>query len=330
MQLRDFLLAQHKSRRPDTETADRLSAVTLAERLTEQALMRIITETMPGPHSVEQLRLLADYSIFSAPPSSGNPILPAPNPEAQQEMLKAGAEYAQNALRHLPDFSAIRHTQRFDNTPLGSGNQHSPPKIQLHWIGEFKSRITYRNGTEVEADSRTQPGTPETTHPGLMSMGEFGPILSVTFADFAKGEVAWVRWELDPAEGQLAVFHYAVPKSASHYLVDLCCYLSFRDHPAYHGEVALSPDSGVIRRITIQADLDNSAPILGSDLAVQYAEVEIGGRAYVCPVRSIAATAIHDVTIERIDGIGIELHLNEVQYLDYHKFGSTSRVIGNP
>jgi hypothetical protein len=339
MQVRDFLLAQHKSRKSDAETADRLSAVTLSERLTEQALSRIITETLPGPDSVEQLRLLADYSIFAAPPSQGNPIRPAPNPEAQQEMLRAGAEYSQTALNHLPDFSAIRRTWRSDNTPLASGGKQSRPKIQLHWIGEFKNRITYRNGTEIEDDARTQQGSSETVHLGLMSMGEFGPILSVVFADFANGEVAWARWEVDPAEGILAVFHYAVPKSASHYLVDFCCYQnpedetkdrSFRDHPAYHGEVVLSPDSGVIRRITIQADLDNSAPIVGSDLAVQYAEVEIGGRAYVCPVRSIATTAVYNIQMERIDGVGIERHLNEVQYIDYHKFGSTSRVIASP
>jgi hypothetical protein len=144
---------------------------------------------------------------------------------------------------------------------------------------------------------------------------------------------------MDPAEGRLAVFQYAVPKSASHYLVDYCCYrnaedetreLSFHDHPAYHGEVVLSPDSGVIRRITIQADLESSAPIVGSDLAVQYGEVEIGGRAYICPVQSIATTAIHNIMMERIDGVGIERHLNEIQYSDYHKFGSTSRLIANP
>jgi hypothetical protein len=186
-------------------------------------------------------------------------------------MLRAGAAYAQTALHHLPDFLAIRYTRRFDNIPLGSRNKHSRPKIQLHWIGEFKNRITYRNGTEIEDDSRTQQGSLGTVHPGLMSMGEFGPIPWVVFTDFAKGDVAWARWELDPAEGRLAVFHYAVPKSASHYLVDFCCYqnpedetqdLPFRDHPAYHGGLVLSPDSGVIRRITVQADLDNSTPII--------------------------------------------------------------------
>jgi hypothetical protein len=340
-QLRDFLLTQHKSRQSDIETAERLSSVTLAERLNEQALSRIITEAMPGPESLEQLRLLADYSIFAAPPTSGeSSISPAPSPEEQQQMVGAGAEYAQTALHHLPDFMAIRYTRRFDNTPLGSGHKHAKPKILLHWIGEFKDRITYRNGAEIENDSRTQQGTSEIVHPGLMSMGEFGPILSVVFRDFATGDVAWARWELDdPAEGRLAVFHYSVPKAASHYLVDFCCYrnpedeteeLSFHDHPAYHGEVVLNPDSGVVRRITIQADLDNSAPVFGSDLVVRYREVEIGGRAYVCPVRSIAMTTIHNAKMERIDGLGIERHLNEVQYIDYHKFGSTSRVVADP
>jgi hypothetical protein len=80
---------------------------------------------------------------------------------------------------------------------------------------------------------------------------------------------------------------------------------------------------------TLRIPAENS-PIIGSDLAVQYAEVEIGGRAYVCPVRSIATITMHNVKMERIDGAGIERHLNEVQYIDYHKFGATSRVIANP
>jgi hypothetical protein len=106
--------------------------------------------------------------------------------------------------------------------------------------------------------------------------------------------------------------------------------LSFRDYPAYHGEVVLSPDSGSVLRITIEADLDTSAPILTSQLAVQYDGVEIGGRSYLCPVRSVTMTALHNSKMERINGVGIERHLNEVQYVDYHKFGTTSRMITNP
>ena len=170
-------------------------------------------------------------------------------------------------------------------------------------------------------------------------MGEFGPILLLVFGDFKQGSIAWARWEMDPVRGRLAVFHYTVPKPASHYLVDFCCYttpedetreLEFRDHPAYHGEVTLSPDSGSVLRITIEADLDTSAPILTSHLAVQYDDVEIGGRSYLCPARSIAMIALHNPKMQHINGIGIERHLNEVEYIDYHKFGSTSRMITNP
>ena len=341
MQLRAFLSDQHKSRRSDNETADRLSSISLTERLTDQTLSRIITETKPGPESIEQLRFLADYSIFAAPPTNESPTYPAPSPEVQIEMLSTGAKYAQSALQHLPDFLAIRDTRRFDNMPQPSAKKRTPPKIQLHWIGEFKNEIAYRHGTEMVAKSGAQHMTSAeiSMHPGLLSVGEFGPILSIVFSDFTQGTVAWSRWEMDSVHGRMAVFLYTVPKSNSHYLVDFCCYtnpedenrdLSFHDHPAYHGEVVLSPDSGVVRRIAIEADLDASAPIVKSELAVQYGEVEIDGRFYICPVRSIALTDIHHPKMHRIDGVGIERHLNEVKYLDYHKFGSTSRMITNP
>lgn len=340
-QLHSFLLDQHRSKYSDTETANRLSSVWLSERFTAAALNRIIAETKPGPEAVEQLHLLADGSIFATPPESERPAFPHPSPEQERAMLAVGAGYAQVALQHLPDFLALRFTRRFDNRPVAVEAKHTKAKTQMHWIGEFKNQITYRQGAEMAEDSAApqRMSADLAIHPGLVSRGEFGPILLLVFSDFEQGSIEWARWESDPVRGRLAVFHYTVPKSASHYLVDFCCYttpedetreLSFRDHPAYHGEVTLSPDSGGVLRITIEADLDTSAPILTSQLGVQYDDVEIGGRSYLCPVRSIAMTALHNAKMERINGVGIERHLNEVQYLDYHKFGSTSRMIASP
>jgi hypothetical protein len=339
-QLRTFLLDQHRLRHSDTEIANRLSSAWLSERLTSAAMSGMTAETKPGPEAVEQLRFLADASIFAAPPANEILTSPRPSQEQQRAMLAAGAAYSQTALQHLPDFLALRVTRRFDNRPVALGAKHTKATMQMHWIGEFKNQVTYRQGAEVAED----PDSPQRTsaelamHPGLVSMGEFGPMLMLVFSDFKQGSVAWTRWETDPVRGRLAVFHYTVPKFASHYLVDFCCYtmpedemreLEFRDHPAYHGEIVLSPDSGSVLRITIEADLDTSAPILTSQLAVKYDDVEIGGRSYLCPVRSNAMTALHNSKMERINGVGIERHLNEVQYLDYHKFGSTSRMITN-
>ena len=340
-QLRDFLLVQRRSKHPDSETADRLSSASLGERLTDPDLNQIISDTEPGPESLQQLRLLVEASIFAAPPAGEIPALPPPTPDQQQAMLTAAATYAQTALRHLPDFLAIRDTSRFDNRPAPLDHKHPKARIQLHWTGEFKDQIAYRHGTEIAEDLDTTATTsPQLAiHPGLHSIGEFGPILSLVFNDFRQGTIAWSRWETDPAHETFAVFHYTVPRSASHYLVDFCCYttpedetqeLSFRDHPAYHGEVILDPDSGVVRRITIESDLDPSAPIISSRLAVQYGSVQIDGRSYICPLHSLATTALHNHKMARIDGIGIEHHLNEIQYLDYHKFGSSSRMLVNP
>ena len=340
-QLRDFILSQRHSKLPDSETADRLSSISLSERLSDSTLNQIVSGTEPGPESLQQLRLLADASLFAPPPAGDLPALPTPVSEQQQAMLNAAGGYARTALRRLPDFLAIRATRRFDNLPLPLDQKHSKPRIQWHWIGEFKDQISYRHGTEIAEDAGAvkADSSEPSTHPGLRSIGEFGPILSLVFSDIAEGSIAWSRWETDPVHGRLAVFHYTVPKSASHYLVDFCCYttpedetrdLAFRDHPAYHGEVILDPDSGVIRRITIEGDLAPDAPVITSQLAVQYGDVEISGRSYICPVRSLAITTLHNYHLARIDKIGIERHLNEIQYLDYHKFGSTARMVVNP
>ena len=340
-QLREFLLAQRQSKHSDSETADRLSSVSLSERLTSQSLQQLIAQTNPGPESTGQLQILAETSIFAPPPAPDSPAFAAPSPDEQHAILAAGTAYAQNALRHLPDFLAVRDTRRYDNKPVPLDKNHGKARIRLHWTGEFKNQITYRHGAEIAEDPQTSQSASAdlAIHPGLVSVGEFGPILSLVFSDSAHGSIAWARWEHDPKEGMLAVFRFTVPKSASHYLVDFCCYsnleeenqdLSFRDHPAYHGEVILNPESGIIRRITIEADLDPDAPVVASQLAVQYGDVDIGGRSYVCPVRSIAIIASRNLALARIDGHGIQRHVNEIQYRDYRKFGSTARMVTGP
>src|SRR5581483_231162 len=79
-QLRSFLVDQHRLKQSDPETADRLSSVWLSERLTGAALRGIIIETGPGPEAVEQLRLLADGSMFAAPVATETPTDPRPSP----------------------------------------------------------------------------------------------------------------------------------------------------------------------------------------------------------------------------------------------------------
>ncbi|HXS75559.1 MAG TPA: hypothetical protein VN753_05230 [Terracidiphilus sp.] len=61
-------------------------------------------------------------------------------------------------------------------------------------------------------------------------------------------------------------------------------------------------------------------------MAVQYGHVIIG-KQYMCPLWSIALSDFHSALIEKIDRIGAERHLNETEFTDYHKFGSTSCIL---
>jgi hypothetical protein len=64
-----------------------------------------------------------------------------------------------------------------------------------------------------------------------------------------------------------------------------------------------------------------------SAIAVQYGRVPIGGKQYVCPLWSIAISDFQNSLIEKIDGTGTESHLNETEFTNYHKFGSSSRIL---
>jgi VWFA-related protein len=51
----------------------------------------------------------------------------------------------------------------------------------------------------------------------------------------------------------------------------------------------LTPSDGSFLRLTLQADLKPSYPIAVADILVEYGPVEIGGKTYICPVKSVAS-----------------------------------------
>jgi hypothetical protein len=81
-------------------------------------------------------------------------------------------------------------------------------------------------------------------------------MLGSVLTDTAQGTLAWSHWERGPGRPQ-AVFTYKIPQAKSHYRVELG--LEYRDHPAYHGEFAVDPESGTILRLTMEAELEKSS-----------------------------------------------------------------------
>jgi hypothetical protein len=79
-------------------------------------------------------------------------------------------------------------------------------------------------------------------------------------------------------------------------------------------------------------------PTRTADAFVEYRAVNVGGKSWVCPVRSVTISqivranattgAMGATTTEGATGVDPWLHeLNEVEFTDYHKFESESRMV---
>ncbi len=340
-QLEEFLLSRRASKETDAELAHQLSSIQLSEHLTDSRLAGICAKLRVGPKTAEQLDLLAISSVFEVPPSAELPSVSPPDSLRQQQIMESARAYTAATIHDLPDFIALRLTRAFDNAPQFTGKRHSKPEIGLHFVREHRREVTFRAGQEILASRGTGSGGEESRtidSEGLSTWGEFGPILTTILGDSLKGRVVWNRWQNSASGKVLAVFRYSVPKPASHDWIDLCCYLtslenpqflSFRDKPAYHGDLYIDPASGAIFGITLEAELSEDAPLRVSKISVQYDKVEIGGKNYVCPVRGVALSIVHDLQMERLDGVGLERFVNVVRFTDYHKFGSTARILNS-
>ena len=97
----------------------------------------------------------------------------------------------------------------------------------------------------------------------------------------------------------------------------------FRAKPAYHGELHVDPSTGAISRITLEDKLNAESPVRVARISVQYGNIEIGGKNYVCPIHSVAAAEFYDPKVAATR----ERFVNVVHFSDYHKFGSTARIV---
>ena len=346
-QLEQVLAAAHG--KPDAKVAQQLSGLELTERLSMAKLARAAAD-LPGPQSRRSLVLLADESAFLDPPAAEIPATAAPDFAAQRRIIALTVDYASKTIHQLPNFFATRDTVGFEDTPQGFRADTSEiPYQPLHPVGRSTDTVLYRDGNEV-VDSRAVKGKKnEPAAQGLTTTGVFGPILGTVLVDAAQGKLAWTHWE-QGAAGPRAVFRFAVPREKSHYEVEFCCvpgdngnYRVFHEFSGYHGEMAVDPANGAILRLTLEADLKPADKIVRSDILVEYGPVEIGGKTYICPVKSVSisdapALPSNAVDIQRYFGRLLEhdnqtapehmrTSLNDVVFEQYHLFRADARML---
>jgi VWFA-related protein len=349
-QLEKVLAAAHG--KPDAKVAQQLANLELTERLSATELSRLDAD-LPGPDSRRSLLVLADLSAFLDPPTSEIPAAAPPDLAAQRQMMAQAVDYASKTIHQLPNFFATRDTIRFEDTPprqLDNGTVTGTfsPYQPLHPVARSSGTVLFRDGKEVvDSDAAKDQGS-ESTSSGLTAWGEFGPVLTTVLVDAAQGKLGWSHWE-QSAAGQRAVFTYAVPKAKSHYEVNYCCIprdnenRAFQQLSGYHGKIAIDPANGTIFRLTVQADLGKSDPIVKADLMVEYGSVEIGGATYICPVKSVSISLaeqpdVHAVRMQRYSATMVEQNnqnipnplqtlLDDVAFEQYHLFRAEASIL---
>ncbi len=232
---------------------------------------------------------------------------------------------------------------------------------ELHTVGVTRTVIAYNDGRETDdpqvTGARKQPAS------GLVSWGEFGAILGTVLTDAARSKLTWSHWETGK-NGLVAVFRYSVPREASHYELNYCCIWNqnethtnytqptgangrttrvgtgiqtetpgasahpYRQISGYHGTISVEPSSGTILRITVDADLKPTDPITRAAIMVEYGTVQIGGRDYTCPVKSVSVSvAPASVTAKATDSP--RFSMNSVSFEDYHRFGASTAIVAS-
>ncbi|MGA2216454.1 MAG: hypothetical protein ABSG51_00095 [Terracidiphilus sp.] len=376
-QLEQILTNASAAHRSDEAIVRIFGDLELTEQLTNTARSQMDEKLHLGPKTTLALQLLADQSAFLDPPKTSHQTAAPPDPATQQHIINTARVYAAKTLASLPDLLATRTTFHFDNSEQILAVNEWPVRAGLHLVGNSTREITLRSSQESNqqaqkantapspAPSALPNAAPAAYHappptqrlqpePGLQLSGEFGAPLPLILIDIDKGKVSFSHWE-ETSAGQLAVFRYTVPKSASHYPVDYCCIADttgatgarsrrggggappppniqddpanhFHKMPAYHGALVIDPASGAILRITIQAELDIDGPVTRADILVDYGPVLIGDRKFICPLRSLALTQGLAGTNATL-GIPPDMQINEASFTNYHRLGSSIRII---
>lgn len=311
-----------------------------------------ISPSLPDKQTPVTPPRLPDDALFADPPLSST-LAPQPTLDEQRHIMARVVDYVSTITHRLPNFYADRTTTHLEDWPMGyeAHNQVPARYIRPHVVSIARARVTYRDGKE-NAEPLPRKHHRDQAQYGLETWGLFGPILATVMIDAGRNTLVWSGWTRG-ATGPLAVFHYSVPMETSGYEVRFCCVpvvgvLSTLDRrSAYHGTIVVEPDTGVILQLTVLADLDQGdlptligeaeegTPLQRADVWIQYGPVEIAGKSYTLPLKSVAISRARTVVQKGRQSMTLgplKTFINETSFASYHVFRSESRIItpGNP
>lgn len=320
-------------RKPDSTVSVQLSGLQLTERLSTPRLEKLKSE-LQGDEAREALTAMADASAFLDLPAADIPATPPPDRAAQDDMLARTRDFVLHAIPMLPNFFATQVTLQFSDVPKDPTSEKQMRDRRLHPVGSARATVRYIAGREETEPSKAEvkSSTPVSQQP--VAEGVFALAYGVVLKDAFSGTPSWSHWEKGTA-GPIAVFHYNVPIEKSHYNVPVIGEERLYMHlNAYAGEMAIDPATGAILRITFVAARPPTSSVNQANILIEYGPVEIGGKTYICPIRSVALSGFRDLDLAHdIYKFSEPVHspyflrVNDVAYGEYHMFQTEMHML---
>jgi len=245
--------------------------------------------------------------------ASANSILRPPD----EEITALLAEAAQNANSYwdsLPNFTCQQVTERF------AGSTRGDKWDQIDAITgrlDYFDRQEHWEFQEYEKDHKKHHDNDFDPRHGISDFGIFGGVMRGIFRPASKANISW--FENDTlGKATVQVFKYRVAKENSNFSLRASSMeVTF---VGYHGMVYIDSGTGEVRRITqIADDVPKGYPIYETLVSTDYDYVSIGGQRYLLPIGA-------QVVLRERNHRG-KLELNQIQFTDFHRFRSTSRIL---
>jgi hypothetical protein len=309
-QVESFVRSSIDLKHSDRDVAAYLRTVRLRNSLDE----RVIDELQAagaGPRTVEALRALQETSkaLPALPPLNLAPPaeIPPPSASEQRKIVEATRQYAMNYTKQLPNFICTQVTRRYID-PAGLEFWQSEDTLTAR-LSYFEQKEDYKlvgvNGSYTDV--------PFQKVGGATSTGEFGSMMREIFDKNTEATFQWERWATLRGR-RMHVFSYHVDQPRSQW------WLIYEDkdriNPAYRGLIYVDRDSGMVSRITLEAEnLPAGFPISAGSNMLDYDVAKVGDQEFILPLRA-------EMRMRQ----GRILTKNEVEFRMYRKFSAEASI----
>jgi len=238
-----------------------------------------------------------------------DPVQPPP-PDELRSILAEASRHAIEYSHSLPNLMCEQVTDRSVDRK-GTGQwKHKDRFTELLSYVDHKETRTFL--AREHSDPKSHEHDADT---GTVSFGEFGSALVGVFRAASKTAFHW-KGTGALGDGTVQVFDYRVARTNSILYVGA----NTTTVVGYHGQVFIDSATRGIRRITIVADdIPKSSRLYATSVSVDYDYVAINNHDYLLPVAAQVEVS-HDRR---------ETDLNRIEFRNFHRFGSTTRILPN-